>query len=101
MSRSPYYPRKRSRVLTTEQKQTAKKTSASGPTGNVPCALCHAYVPCELWCGILYVQAPAFCLSAATYTEVCPWVGGVAHGANRQGDATLSSDRIRAEVHPA
>jgi hypothetical protein len=102
MPRSPYYPpRKRTRIQSTKQIQAAKANGEGGPTGSVPCAVCHANLPCILERGTLYVQAGLGCVGGATQEEVCPFFADLADGNDHARHAALSFDRLRAEVYPA
>ena len=101
MSRSPYYPRKRARILTRQQKQAAAAASENRPQRIRPCVVCDVDLPIIESDGLYYLQAPLGFICKALEKEVCPWKLRMENGAAEERDATLSPNRLWPEVYPS
>ena len=73
MSRSDYYPRKRSRIQPPEPKQAPKDTGEGRPPGIGSCAVCDVDLPVVQHDGLYYVQSSLAGFCGALQTQVCPW----------------------------
>jgi hypothetical protein len=101
MSRSPYYPRKRTRVYTTKQKPSPQNPSADRPRRDLHCSICHADIPLIERDGLYYLQGPLGFFCQAIPSTVCPWKLRLENGTPGQRDAALSPDCPGGEVDSA
>lgn len=74
MARSPYYPRRRSRLQSSKPKPPPKANGEGEQSGIGKCLICDAHLPFIVSDGLLYLQTPLGCLREARYEEGCPWV---------------------------
>jgi hypothetical protein len=101
MSRSPYYPRRRSRVFQAVKRQAAKAGGEGESAGSFSCSLCDAHLPVVRVGDFLFVQASLGFVCKAPCTEVCPLRGYMAARATEKRAATLPSDSDGPAVHSA
>jgi hypothetical protein len=73
MSRSSYYPRRRSRLLKAVQESAFENDGESRPQRIRPCAICNADLPVVLANGLVYLQAPLRCLGQEAQASICPF----------------------------
>lgn len=84
MSRSPYYPRRRSRLLQGVARAAIEDAGQSEPAGSFSCALCHADLPTVRVGELLFIQGSLGFVCKAPSAEVCPLRGYLAPGAAKE-----------------
>lgn len=84
MSRSPYYPRRRTRLLKAVQESAFENDGTSGPQRIRPCVICHADLPIVDIDGLYYLQAPLECMGNAIQAPLCPWRVYLEDGASEE-----------------
>jgi len=101
MSRSPYYARRRTRILKAVKRALAKDTGESESVGVLTCAICHVDLPVVRVGGLCFVQAGLGYLCKKGDAEVCALSDYLALGATKERDSAFSSDSDGGEVHSA
>ncbi len=100
MSRSPYYPRKRPRILSTVEKQIIENARKSGSDRIIQCVVCHLDVPVVSSGGLEYVQEALGFICEETDQTVCPFRFHLAARAAEEWHPPLSPARFWPEIYP-
>lgn len=99
MSRSPYYPRRRSRLQQAIAKSAFENDGENRPQRIRPCVVCNADLPVVSSDGLFYLQAPLECMGNEVQKALCPWRVYLEDGAAKERDATPASDSVWGPVH--
>lgn len=84
MARSPYYPRRRSRLQPWQSEPPVEVDFKAESRGIGVCSVCDANLPFILSDGLLYLQAPLGCVREEAPKEGCPWVVYMENGASEE-----------------